>query len=61
MFFFRLNLSKKFLFQTFSTIKDLIDFFSEKEMKLIGHCEGFVKLKFNSDILNSTNENHSYE
>jgi hypothetical protein len=22
------------------------------EMKLIGHCQGFVKLKFNSNILN---------
>jgi hypothetical protein len=35
-------------------MKELIDFFSEKEMKLLGHCQGFIKLKFNSNILNSS-------
>ncbi|CAF1057528.1 unnamed protein product [Adineta ricciae] len=34
----------------FSTIKDLIKFYTEHEMKLTGHCQGFVKLKFNPDL-----------
>jgi hypothetical protein len=34
----------------FSTIKQLVDFYSENEMKLMGHCQGFTKLKFNSNI-----------
>ena len=33
-------------------MKELIEFYSEHEMKLLGHCQGLVKLKFNSNILN---------
>ncbi|CAF1090231.1 unnamed protein product [Adineta ricciae] len=34
----------------FPTIEGLIKFYTEHEMKLTGHCQGFVKLKFNPNL-----------
>lgn len=33
-------------------MKKLIEYYYEHEMKLSGHCQGFVKLKFNENIFN---------
>ncbi|UJR37892.1 hypothetical protein I4U23_030581 [Adineta vaga] len=50
-----LNPNSNLTTSIFSTINDLIEFYTENHMKLTGHCNGFIKLKFNPNLFKHLN------